>query len=162
MIKSALNQNDNSVKELIDTIEPDFVYSKKPINRFKIIRKNENADNQDKNKKLLDLKKKISSIENCKLKDNSKNLILGDGDIDGPIMLIGEAPNEAEEKSGLPYQGEVGSLLNKMFLAINVKRKKIYRNKTLFNIFERTYFNHKSKNYYTDGKYCHGGCYWLK
>ena len=126
MTKSGLNQNAKYVKELIDTIESGFVFSNKPINRFKIVKKNEKTYNQNKNKRLLDLKEKINSIENCKLKDNSKNLIFGDGDIDGPIMLIGETPNEAEEKSGLPFQGEVGSLLNKMFLAINVKRNRIY------------------------------------
>ena len=131
MTKSGLNQNAKYVKELIDTIESGFVFSNKPINRFKIVKKNEKTYNQNKNKRLLDLKEKINSIENCKLKDNSKNLIFGDGDIDGPIMLIGETPNEAEEKSGLPFQGEVGSLLNKMFLAINVKRNRIYSTYTV-------------------------------
>ncbi len=131
MTKSALNQNANYAKELIDTIEPDFVFSNKPINRFKNVNKKETVNNPDKNKRLLDLKNNINSIENCKLKDSSKNLVLGDGDIDGPIMLIGEAPSEAEEKSGLPFQGEVGSLLDKMFLAINIKRNKIYSTYTV-------------------------------
>ena len=40
------------------------------------------------------LKKKINSIEDCNLKSNSKNLILGDGNINSSIMLIGESPGE--------------------------------------------------------------------
>ena len=36
MIKKDLNQNDIYVHELIDTIEPNFVFNDKPINRFKI------------------------------------------------------------------------------------------------------------------------------
>ena len=41
-------------------------------------------------------------------------------------MLIGESPGEAEDLSGLTFQGDVGLLLNKMLLAININRDKIY------------------------------------
>ena len=124
MTKKTLNQNAKYVHELIDLIEPDLALSNKPINRLKTV--SNNNDNTGKLEKLLELKKKINSIENCNLKDNSKNLVMGDGDINSPIMLIGEAPNEDEDESGLTFQGEVGSLLNKMLLAIEIKREKVY------------------------------------
>ena len=41
-------------------------------------------------------------------------------------MLIGEAPGIEEDKTGISFQGEVGSLLNKMLLAINIKKENIY------------------------------------
>jgi DNA polymerase len=128
MTKKTLNQNAKFVQKLEDTIEPDFVFGNKPLNRFKIINKNEDNLIQNKNKteKLLELKKKINSIENCNLKDNSKNLILGDGDINSPIVLIGETPGEEEDSSGQSFQGNVGDLLKKMLLAINIKKEKIY------------------------------------
>ena len=53
MTKSGLNQNANYTKELIDTIEPEFFFSNKPINRFKNVRKNETANNLDKNKRIV-------------------------------------------------------------------------------------------------------------
>ena len=84
------------------------------------------SSNNNKIKKLSDLKEKINSIENCNLKDNSKNLILGDGDFNGGIMLIGEAPGSAEDNSGSSFQGDIGTLLNKMLMAINIKKEKIY------------------------------------
>jgi len=124
MTKKTLNQNAKYVHELIDLIEPDLAFSNKPINRLNAV--SNNNDNTGKLEKLLELKKKINSIENCNLKDNSKNLVMGDGDINSPIMLIGEAPNEDEDVSGLTFQGEVGSLLNKMLLAIEIKREKVY------------------------------------
>ena len=128
MTKKTLNQNAKFVQKLEDTIEPDFVFGNKPFNRFKIINRNEDNLIQNKNKteKLLKLKKKINSIENCNLKDNSKNLILGDGDINSPIVLIGETPGEEEDSSGQSFQGNVGDLLKKMLLAINIKKEKIY------------------------------------
>ena len=51
---------------------------------------------------------------------------MGVGDINSPIMIIGEAPGIEEDNSGLPFQGEVGKLLNKMLLAINIDKEKVY------------------------------------
>ena len=126
MTKRYLNQNDKYVNDLINSIEPDFIFSAKPINRFKTV--NIKGKNFGKNKlaQIADLKKKINSIENCNLKQNSKGLVIGEGDIDSSIMLVGEAPGLEEESSGLPFQGKVGDLLNKMLSAIDIKREKIY------------------------------------
>ena len=126
MAKKALNQNGIYVQQLIDDIEPDFIFNNKPINRFKIIKKNVNDLNQDKQDQLSELKKKINSIENCNLKNNSQNLVFGNGDINSPIMLIGEAPSKIEDNLGRSFQGEIGSLLKKMLSAIGVKIEKIY------------------------------------
>ena len=125
MTKKTLNQNAKYVHELISTIEPDFNFSNKPINRLKII-ETYNDNNSDKSKLLKDLEYQINSIENCNLKDNAKNLVMGDGDINSPIMLIGEAPGELEDNSGHSFQGEIGDLLKKMLLAINIKIEKVY------------------------------------
>ena len=126
MTKRYLNQNDKYVNDLINSIEPDFIFSTKPINRFKT--ENIEGKNFEKNKldQIANLKKKINSIENCNLKENSKRLVMGEGNNDSSIMLIGEAPGFEEESSGLPFQGKVGELLNKMLIAIKIKREKIY------------------------------------
>jgi len=126
MTKKSLNQNDKYVQELINSIEPDFIFSNKPINRFNIIEKNNNIKNQNKINLLSNLKDQISSIENCNLKNNSKNLVMGDGDINSPIVLIGETPGKIEDSSGLSFQGDVGYLLKKMLFAINIKIEKVY------------------------------------
>ena len=122
MTKKTFNQNAKYAQKFIDTIEPDFVFSKNPINRFKVSKNN----NNNKINQLAELKKQINSIENCNLKNDSKNLILGDGDFNSPIMLVGEAPGALEDESGLTFQGDVGTLLKKMLLAINVEIEKVY------------------------------------
>jgi len=126
MTKKVINQNDKFDEELINTFEPNFTFNNKPINRFKVIKSNNDSNNFDKNGLLGELKKQINSIENCNLKKNSKNLILGDGNINSPIMLIGEAPGIEEDKSGSTFKGEIGELLNKMLLAIGIKKQNIY------------------------------------
>ena len=126
MTKKTLNQNSKYVQKLVDDIDPDFIFSNKPINRFNIIENNSNEIKLNKIEKLLKLKEQISSIQNCNLAINSKNLIMGDGDINGPIMLIGEAPGGLEDESGHSFQGEMGALLKKMLLAININIEKVY------------------------------------
>ena len=123
MSKKALNQNSKYAQELIDFIEPDFNFNDKPIVRLKT---RDDYSLKDKINQLQELKKKIYSIENCKIKSNSKNIVMGDGNIDSPIMLIGETPGEIEDLSGNSFDGEIGSLLKKMLLAINIDREKIY------------------------------------
>ena len=126
MTKKVINQKGKFDEELINTIEPNFVFKNKPINRLNYIENDKSEKQTDKSELLKNLKKQINSIENCNLKNNSQNLVLGDGNINSSIMLIGEAPGIEEDKSGMPFKGEIGELLNKMLLAINIKRKDIY------------------------------------
>ena len=125
MTKKMINQKGKLDVELINTIEPNFIFKDKPINRFNTLEINNN-NQVEKTELLKELKKQINSIENCNLKENSQNLVLGDVNINSPIMLIGEAPGTEEDKSGTTFKGEVGELLNKMLLAIDIKRQNIY------------------------------------
>tara|TARA_B100001057_G_scaffold243296_1_gene243640 strand:+ start:2575 stop:3270 length:696 start_codon:yes stop_codon:yes gene_type:complete len=113
-------------EKLLYSIEPNFIFSKKPINRFKAPKTNNDNEFLDKNFKIEELKKLINSIQNCNLKDNSQSLIMGDGNKNSPIMIIGEAPGLEEEKTGKTFQGESGALLEKMLLAINIRKKDVY------------------------------------
>ena len=126
MTKKVINQKGKFDEELINTIEPNFIFNDKPINRFNIVENSNNLSQTNKTNLLKELKNKINSIENCSLKDNSQNLVLGDGNINSPIMLIGEAPGIEEDKIGISFKGEIGELLNKMLIAIKIKRQNIY------------------------------------
>jgi DNA polymerase len=130
MSKKVINQNTNYNTELLNSIGSDFVFNKNPINRFNAItsdsKSNENDKKFPKEEELAELNKQISSIENCILKENSKKLILGDGNINSSIMLIGEAPGIEEDNTGLTFMGPAGDLLKKMLTAINIKKENIY------------------------------------
>tara|TARA_B100000902_G_scaffold300427_1_gene288016 strand:- start:423 stop:1142 length:720 start_codon:yes stop_codon:yes gene_type:complete len=126
MTKKPLNQNGIYVQEFIDNVEPDFVFSDKPINRFNVVENKKLDENKEKSIQLSELREKINTIENCKLKNNSKKIIFGDGDINSSIMIIGEAPGEEEETSNHSFKGEIGLLLRKMLSAINIKIEKVY------------------------------------
>ncbi len=131
MTKKTLNQNGINVQKFIDSIEPDFNFSDKPLNRLNVIKSNKSNTSQEKSTQLSKLKEKINSIENCKLKSNSKNLVMGDGDIDSSIMIIGEAPGEIEDNCGRVFQSDAGALLGKMLSAINIKKENVYLTYTI-------------------------------
>ena len=126
MSKKDLNQNAKYTQKIINSLEYEFSFNDQPINRFEINARNYNSD-EDKSQKLSDLKQKINSIEDCKIKNNGKKLIMGDGNVDSLIMLVGETPGAEEEISGLPFKGESGDLLKKMFIAIDVRIENLYK-----------------------------------
>ena len=108
-------------EEILKSIESNYVFSKVPINRIVNINKVENIKLQ-----LENLKNKISLIENCNLKDNAKKIVFSDGNFKSQIMIIGEGPGEKEDLIGKPFVGDAGNLLDKMLLAINIKRENAY------------------------------------
>ena len=126
MSKKVINQNTNYDLELINSIGSKFIFDENPINRLKNINAITKEESIDKEKELTKLANEINSIEDCSLKNNSQQLVLGDGDINSSIMLIGEAPGIEEDKFGKTFMGEVGDLLKKMLNAINIKKENIY------------------------------------
>ena len=130
MSKKVINQNTNYDSELLNSIGSDFIFDEDPINRLKNtvkdLKKENNINQLDKEKELNELKLQINSINDCSLRNNSKKIVLGDGNINSPIMLVGEAPGMEEDNLGLTFLGDVGDLLRKMLIAINIKKENIY------------------------------------
>ena len=100
-----------------------LILSQKSIKRYKEI--NPHVHKQKKIE-LEKLKKKLSEIKNCDLKNNASNLVFSDGNPSAKIMIIGEGPGANEDKEGLPFVGRAGQLLDKMLNAINLSRESVY------------------------------------
>jgi len=121
MILDDKNQNDILNSELINSYDIEYVFNNKPINRIKTKPKVEN-----KSKLLENLKEKISNIENCELKSHATQLVFSDGTSESQLMIVGEGPGQKEDELGKPFVGDAGMLLNKMLMAINIDRNKVY------------------------------------
>ncbi len=119
MTNQNFSQRNKSFRKLF--LKSNITFSNNPINRLIGVQ-----PENDKKILLKKLKDKISSISECKLKNNSNNIVFNDGNINSPIMLIGEAPGQKEDELSKPFVGEAGSLLNKMLSAINLNRKDLY------------------------------------
>ena len=121
MIKKDINQNDILNLELLNIIGYNYIFDGKPIKRIKTKPTLENSKSR-----LKSLENKIKAIENCNLKKNASKIVFSDGNMQSPIMIVGEGPGQKEDELGKPFVGDAGNLLNKMLKAINIKRDKIY------------------------------------
>ena len=83
-------------------------------------------------KTLEDLKKLIILNCDCSLKKTAKNIVFSDGNPRANIMFIGEAPGEIEDKTGKPFKGEAGKLLDRMLDAIELNRENAYLTNIIF------------------------------
>ena len=62
----------------------------------------------------------------CALAQTRKNVVFGEGSAKSGLMFIGEGPGEWEDKTGRPFVGPAGQLLDKMIAAIDLKREDVY------------------------------------
>jgi DNA polymerase len=82
-----------------------------------------------KNKQILleQIKADIEKNNICPdLAKQAKNLVMGDGNVDANIVLIGEAPGRNEDEQGLPFVGAAGKLLDQMLEEAGIKRSDVY------------------------------------
>jgi DNA polymerase len=77
-------------------------------------------------KTLDELKALVAAFEGCALKVSAKSLAFADGNPAGRVMLVGEAPGAEEDRSGKPFVGRAGQLLDRMLGAIGLDRSQVY------------------------------------
>lgn len=72
------------------------------------------------------LEAEILSCRKCRLHNNRRNPVPGEGNKLSPVIFIGEAPGEREDESGRPFVGPAGVLLTELIEAIGYKRSDFY------------------------------------
>jgi DNA polymerase len=72
---------------------------------------------------LEELREIVAGFDGCNLKFTAKNFVFADGNPDGSLMLVGEAPGREEDLEGLPFVGRSGKLLDRMLAAIGLSRQ---------------------------------------
>jgi DNA polymerase len=60
----------------------------------------------------------------CHLSQTRNKIVFGSGNVNAPILIIGEAPGEEEDAQGLPFVGAAGQLLTQMLVAVQIDRAK--------------------------------------
>ncbi len=61
----------------------------------------------------------------CGLCENRTNLVLPSGDLNSPVVFVGEAPGEKEDLSGKPFVGRSGKLLDSIMEEEGVDRSRV-------------------------------------
>ena len=70
-----------------------------------------------------------SECENCKaceLHTTRTNCVFGTGNVNADLLFVGEAPGDNEDKTGIPFVGRAGQLLDQYLYAVDIPRDSIY------------------------------------
>jgi len=75
---------------------------------------------------LAQIREELGECTRCKLHATRRSIVFGVGAEDAPLMFIGEAPGEQEDRRGEPFVGPAGELLDKMIEAMGWTRETVY------------------------------------
>ena len=68
----------------------------------------------------------VRACTNCGLHRGRIQTVFGVGSKEADLLIIGEAPGAEEDRSGEPFVGRAGQLLDAMLRAIELSREKVY------------------------------------
>jgi DNA polymerase len=75
---------------------------------------------------LDELKVVMERFDGCGLKKTASRLVFADGNPAARVMFVGEAPGADEDRSGVPFVGKAGQLLDRMLAAVGLDRTSVY------------------------------------
>ena len=76
--------------------------------------------------RLHDLHVRVNACTACALARTRTMAVPGDGPVTARIMAVGEAPGEAEDRSGRPFVGAAGKLLTRLLESVGLSRDDLY------------------------------------
>jgi DNA polymerase len=68
----------------------------------------------------------VSQCRKCQLGSLRTNAVPGEGNPDARIMFVGEGPGADEDAQGRPFVGRAGQLLDKIIIAMGLKRSDVF------------------------------------
>ncbi|MBF0429038.1 MAG: uracil-DNA glycosylase [Magnetococcales bacterium] len=75
---------------------------------------------------IAGLAQEISSCQQCRLSQTRNQTVMGVGALDAPVVWIGDAPQEEEERTGEPFAGEARAIFQGMVRAVGLDRNAVY------------------------------------
>lgn len=75
---------------------------------------------------LDDLRLSALNCRRCELANRRINVVFGEGNPLSPLVLVGEGPGDNEDKTGRPFVGKAGQLLDKALHEAGLSRQHVY------------------------------------
>lgn len=75
---------------------------------------------------LEDIQRDLVDCRRCQLCAQRTRVVFGVGAPRARLVLVGEAPGAQEDKRGEPFVGEAGALLDRILLAMKLRRDEVY------------------------------------
>ena len=75
---------------------------------------------------LRKIKEEVIACRKCDLYKTRTLPVVGVGDHEAKIMFIGEAPGANEDRTGVPFCGAAGKILDELLASVDIKREDVY------------------------------------
>jgi DNA polymerase len=75
---------------------------------------------------LAQIREELGACTRCKLHATRQEIVFGVGAEDAPLVFVGEGPGAEEDRTGEPFVGAAGQLLDKMIEAMGWSRATVY------------------------------------
>lgn len=75
---------------------------------------------------LAGLARFLEGCTRCRLSEQRRSVVVGEGAADARVMFVGEGPGAEEDRTGRPFVGQAGKLLDRMILAMGFERGQTY------------------------------------
>jgi DNA polymerase len=73
---------------------------------------------------ITEVAQHCNQCHRCGLGDTRTHAVVGRGNLKAPIMVVGEAPGQNEDETGLPFVGKAGQLLEKILASVKLDTEK--------------------------------------
>lgn len=73
---------------------------------------------------MTEMAEHCNRCHRCELGNHRTNAVVGRGNPQADLMIIGEAPGQTEDETGLPFVGKAGQLLEKILAAVQLNSEK--------------------------------------
>jgi DNA polymerase len=64
--------------------------------------------------------------KSCDLWRNATQTVFGEGPTPARVMFVGEQPGDSEDKSGRPFVGPAGKLLDEVLVEVGIDRSEVF------------------------------------
>ncbi len=71
------------------------------------------------------LRQAVAGFEGCGLRDTATNLVFAAGPPDATCLVVGDPPNADDDRSGQPFSGVDGALLDRMLASAGLDRARL-------------------------------------
>ncbi|RME73770.1 MAG: uracil-DNA glycosylase, partial [Planctomycetota bacterium] len=75
---------------------------------------------------LAALAKEVARCTRCPLARTRRNTVFGEGSSSARLLFVGEGPGAEEDRTGRPFVGRAGQLLDRMIAAMGLAREAVY------------------------------------
>jgi uracil-DNA glycosylase len=75
---------------------------------------------------LEQLRETALGCPRCRLAETRQHVVFGEGSAEAQLVVVGEAPGAEEDRTGRPFVGAAGKLLNLLLMSVGFRREEVY------------------------------------